>query len=284
MEIALTTLLRESFTADALRVSLLAAANSPHNDQPHSQQFRKGRDLLLQNGGIETLRITDRNTTGADDNSREGGGPSKWESLTKSTGFSAKDQLDAAGSFGLGKHAPFALTGLRTVLYSTTWEANGQLRRRFQGKTILVSHEDAEGVKRRKTGYLGDGYDALTDDGVPADFRLDEPGLSLYLPGYEPEDGWIDTSVKTVINNFFHAIVHGGLEAEVDGQTVDSFTVNKYQVSQRTADFIRRLPNRSSRRDRNRGHRARQTAAGCCRPLQKREAANGAGSGRRYDD
>ena len=239
VEIALTTLLRESFAADSLERSLLAAANSPHNDQPHSQQFRKGRDLLLQNGGIETLRITDSNTTGADDNPREGGAPSKWESLTKSTGFSAKDQLDAAGSFGLGKHAPFALTGLRTVLYSTTWEANGQLRHRFQGKTILVSHKDTAGVKRRKTGYLGDGYDALTDDGVPADFRLNEPGLSLYLPGYEPEDGWAAASVKTVITHFFHAIVHGGLEAEVDGQTVDSFTTNKYQVSQRTTDFIR---------------------------------------------
>lgn len=63
--------------------------------------------------------------------------------------------------------------------------------------------------------------------------------MSLFLPGYEPEDGWVETSVRTVINNFSHAIIHGGLEAEVDGQAVDSFTLNKYQVSQRTIDFIR---------------------------------------------
>lgn len=239
VDIALTTLTKGSFATDSLQQSLLAAANSPHNDQAHSRQFKKGRNLVLQNGGIKTLRITDSNTTGADDIPRKGNAPSKWESLTKSTGLSVKDQPDAAGSFGLGKHAPFALTSLRTILYSTAWEADGKLRRRFQGKTILVSHEDSKAIKRRKTGYLGDGYEALSDDGVPEDFRLNEPGLSLFLPGYEPEDGWIETSVRTVINNFFHAIVHGGLEAEVDGQAVDSFTLNKYQVSRRTTDFIR---------------------------------------------
>ena len=150
VEIALTALSKEAFGATSLEQSLSAAANSPHNDQPHSRQFKNGRKSLLQNGGIQTLCITDRNTTGADDIPREGNAPSKWESLTKSTGLSVKDQPDAAGSFGLGKHAPFALTDIRTVLYSTAWKDDGKLQLRFQGKTILVSHEDATGVKRRK--------------------------------------------------------------------------------------------------------------------------------------
>ena len=243
VEIGLTALSRESFAADSLERSLLAAASSPHNDDAHSRQFKNGRNSLVRKlgggGGVATLRITDSNTTGANDNLSLDGIPSKWESLTKSTGLSVKDKPDAAGSFGLGKHAPFALTDLRTVLYSTAWETNGQLSHRFQGKTILVSHVDAQGIKRRKTGYLGDIYEALSDNDVPPDFRLDKPGLCLYLPGYEPEDGWVQTSVKTIISNFFHAIVHGGLEAEVDGQVVDSFTISKHQVSQRTAEFIR---------------------------------------------
>ncbi len=115
---------------------------------------------------------------------------------------------------------------------------DGGLRHRFQGKTILVSHEDTDGVKRRKTGYLGDGYEPLCDSGVPKDFRRNEPGLSIYLPGYEPKDGWVGTSVKAVIDNFFHAIVHGGLEAAIDGHIVDSSTISKYQVSQQTTGFI----------------------------------------------
>lgn len=193
-------------------------------------------------GGVKTLRITDGNTTGADDNCINGGRPSKWASLTKSTGLSVKDQRDAAGSFGLGKHAPFAVTDLRTVLYSTAWrDGCGQLRRRFQGKTILVSHEK-DGHKFRKTGYLGGAcYTPLVDDDVPTDFRLNEPGLSLHIPGYEPESSWKNDSVKAVITHFFHAIIHNGLAAEVDGRVVDSATLDQCEslFDPNTADFIK---------------------------------------------
>ena len=241
VEIDLATLSPESFAVKSLQRSLLAAIESPHNDAPHKNQFDKGLNLLNQaRAGVKTLKITDSNTTGADDNLRMDGAPSKWESLTKSTGLSVKDQPDAAGSFGLGKHAPFAATDIRTVLYSTAWKTNdGQLHRRFQGKAILVSHQDSAGAKYRKTGYLGDNYAALSGNNVPADFRLDEPGLAIYIPGYEPDSDWEQESRKTVIDHFFHAIIHGGLEAEIAGNVVSKGKINQYAVSPRTADFIR---------------------------------------------
>ena len=240
VEIDLATLSPESFAVKSLQRSLLAAIESPHNDAPHKNQFDKGLNLLNQaQAGVKTLKITDSNTTGADDNLRMDGAPSKWESLTKSTGLSVKDQPDAAGSFGLGKHAPFAATDIRTVLYSTAWKTDGQLHRRFQGKAILVSHQDSAGAKYRKTGYLGDNYAALSGNNVPADFRLDEPGLAIYIPGYEPDSDWEQESRKTVIDHFFHAIIHGGLEAEIAGNVVSKGKINQYTVSQRTADFIR---------------------------------------------
>lgn len=241
VEIDLTTLSSESFAAKSLERSLLAAVESPHNDAPHKRQFEQGAEFLNQaRAGVKTLKITDSNTTGADDNLRMDGAPSKWESLTKSTGLSVKDQPDAAGSFGLGKHAPFAATDIRTVLYSTTWKTgDGQLHRRFQGKAILVSHQGEAGEKYRKTGYLGDNYAALTDNNVPADFRLNEPGLAIYIPGYESDADWEQESRKTVIDHFFHAIIHGGLEAEIAGNLVSKEKINQYEVSPRTADFIR---------------------------------------------
>ena len=239
--IDLTTLSPESFAAESLKRSLLAAVASPHNDTPHKKQFEQGAEFLRQaRAGVKTLKITDSNTTGADDDLRMDGAPSKWESLTKSTGLSVKDQPDAAGSFGLGKHAPFAATDIRTVLYSTAWKTDdGRLHRRFQGKAILVSHQGDAGGKYRKTGYLGDNYAALLDNNIPADFRLNEPGLAIYIPGYEPDSDWEQESRKTVVDHFFHAIIHGGLEAEIAGNVVSREKINQYAVSSRTADFIR---------------------------------------------
>ena len=124
VQIELRNLEPSSFAAEEFIKALSASIVSKHNDNAHSDQFKKGKELL-QNGKktIQTLSITDTNTTGATDELTLDGKPSKWEALTKSSGLSIKDQLDAGGSFGLGKHAPFAVTDIRTVLYSTAWSA-----------------------------------------------------------------------------------------------------------------------------------------------------------------
>ena len=164
------------FGAADLARALRAAANSTHlNDDEYAAQFERGAKALNRIGGgsLDCLRIVDSNTTGADDKPRPKGAPSKWEALTKGTGSNAKDQKDAAGSFGLGKFAAFAATNLRTVLYSVAYASDdGQLHRRFQGKTILVSHE-RDGKRLRKTGYFGkDGFRPAKDTDVPRPFML----------------------------------------------------------------------------------------------------------------
>lgn len=164
------------FGAADLAHALRAAANSTHlNDDEYAAQFERGAKRLNRIGGgsLGCLGIVDSNTTGADDKPRHKGAPSKWEALTKGTGSNAKDQKDAAGSFGLGKFAAFAATNLRTVLYSVAYSSNdGQLHRRFQGKTILVSHE-RDGKRLRKTGYFGkDDFRPAKDADVPRPFML----------------------------------------------------------------------------------------------------------------
>ena len=120
VEITLTSLSPASFNADGLLDALDAAIKSKHNDDAHRQQFKKGQSLLRNSGKrIDALSIIDCNTTGANDDLSLDGKPTKWEALTKSSGLSVKDQPDAGGSFGLGKHAPFAVTDIRTVLYAT---------------------------------------------------------------------------------------------------------------------------------------------------------------------
>ena len=116
------------FAADSLASSLNASSTSPHNnDEAISVQFQRGSTALkrIGNGSIDCLKIIDSNTTGAEDVPRLNSAPSKWQALTKGSGASFKEKKDAAGSFGLGKFAAFAATNLRTVLYSTAWNVNG---------------------------------------------------------------------------------------------------------------------------------------------------------------
>ena len=233
------------FDGSGLAGAIRAAADSTHyDDDAYRKQFERGYRLLRRVGvgSVDCLRIIDSNTTGADDEPRPNKAPSKWEALTKGTGSNAKDQRDSAGSFGLGKFAAFAATDFRTVLYSVAYESHGDLRRRFQGKSILVSHK-VRGKEFRKTGYLGDAnFMPVTDTDVSRPFRLAEPGTALYILGYKRPEGWQKTSIRTAIKHFFHAIVRGKLEMTVDGKRVDAKTVaeltKSLKVGAKTSDFV----------------------------------------------
>ena len=228
------------FAVPSLIEALNAAVRSADNDDAHRAQFQRGIKLLSGGGSIQCLSITDSNTTGADDIPRPHGAPSKWEALTKGTGSNAKDQRDAAGSYGLGKFAAFAVTDIRTVLYSVAYVSGGMLHHRFQGKTILVSHRTSSGEECRRIGYLGDSnYQPLVDTSVPRPFRLKEPGTSLHIPGYKAEERWQNASIRTLVKHFFHAIIHGKLEVEVDGMIVKADNINVQPLDKQTTNFVR---------------------------------------------
>ena len=228
------------FAVPSLIEALNAAVQSPDNDDAHRAQFQRGIKLLTRGGSIQCLSITDSNTTGADDEPRPYGAPSKWEALTKGTGANAKDQRDAAGSFGLGKFAAFAVTDIRTVLYSVAYVSGGKLHRRFQGKTLLVSHQNGSGEQYRRIGYLGDTeFRPLVDTDVHRPFMLMEPGTALHIPCYEPEERWQNGSIRTLVKHFFHAIIHGKLEVEVDGRIVKGSNINDQPLDKQTANFVR---------------------------------------------
>ena len=232
-----------AFQANQLCDILGYAANSPHDDKG-SEQFGRAKWLLNDNRQIWTIRIKDSNTTGAQDVPRPGGAPSKWAALTKGSGSPAKDQKDAAGSFGLGKHSAFAVTDLRTVLYSTAWRDENRLNQRFIGKSILVSHNDGDGKLRRGTGYLStDSYAPLRDGDVPHTFGLREPGTAIFIPGFNRTGAanLLLKCIETAIDNYFHAIVMGNLIVKVGNAEVSSDNIGKeFNGAQpRTANFIR---------------------------------------------
>lgn len=216
---------------DSLARHIQYAIDSPHNEEKYLPGFESAKGLLGGGGSpIETLCITDSNTTGATD-IKNNNRPTFWETLTKGEGLTNKPQKDAAGSFGIGKFASFVATPLRTVLYNTAFSENGHLRQRFMGKAILVSHKGKSGTQYKRVGYLGKGFDSLKNDKVPVELKLKKPGTSIHIPGYsfsgELEE-WEKRGIDIVLSNYFHAIIHGGLEVNVGDSKINANTYKHY--------------------------------------------------------
>ena len=189
-----------------LKRALSASRKSHAIDDRHKEQFQRGIRTLnsaTKQEVIVALSITDSNTTGASD---KNGQRDKWHSLTKTVGLSAKDMRDSGGSFGIGKHAAFAATDLRTVLYSTAYHENGvgsPIRQRFTGKSILVSHEVGDKAYRA-SGWLETDGGSLRDSDVPNNFRLESPGTEIDILGFDDSnmDEWEAEAKESLVTHF----------------------------------------------------------------------------------
>ena len=228
-------LLVQDLDLGSLKQAISASRKSHAIDDRHSRQFQRGISTLnsaTKNGRIVALSIVDSNTTGASDNN---GQRDKWHSLTKTVGLGNKDMLDAGGSFGLGKHAAFAATDLRTVLYSTAYYQNGigsPLRRRFTGKSILVSHE-VGGKAYRASGWLEADDGPLRDNEIPGDFRLKSPGTAIAILGFDNSnmDQWQAEAKESLITHFFHALAHDNLRVRIGDSNIDKASLDGVAAS-----------------------------------------------------
>ena len=144
----------------------------------------------IMSNEIPCLRVSDRNTTGLSGD--------HWRALVKMQGVSHKPELvGAGGSHGIGKYAPFAVSILRTVFYWTCFHEDGKAQERFQGKSVLMSHSNAEGEETQGTGFFGVKEDCreLTEE-IPQLFRLLDrhqhplQGRSLAIMGFRETDDW----------------------------------------------------------------------------------------------
>ena len=109
---------------------------------------------------ICVLRISDYNTKGLE-GPYDSHGMTPWVSLVKGTAFSVKSSRNtAAGSYGIGKAAPFINSKYQTVFYRTK---NIQGESAVQGVAHLMSFID-EGYGdpdpvRRSVGYYGEKHE-----------------------------------------------------------------------------------------------------------------------------
>lgn len=186
------------------------------------KKFLKRAQRALAEEYIQCLQITDYGTTGLRGEPKDLTG--QWYAITKARGVNVKGNTTAGGSYGIGKNAPFAVSDLRTVFYSTRYEGSGgKLVQRAQGKSILMSRmlDKESGKLTSGTGFYGfvDGCDPLEGDAIPEFLQLKDNGTQILVAGFSGGKNWQDRIVSAVVSNFFYAIDKRELEVLIQGES-----------------------------------------------------------------
>ena len=204
-------------------ISICLKRAEDDNDEKAISFFKRAKEVVYGEK-IQILKISDFNTTGLI-------GPSvrdtAFHSLLKGSGVSRKDTNTSGGSFGIGKNATFAVSELQTVFYSTLYcdENSGEDLFLAQGKSVLISHENADGQPKRSIGYWGNEnfqpIDSMQD--VPDWLKREEVGTSINAIGFKASPTWQYQMAASILSNFFHAILMEEMEFYIkDGQILIS--------------------------------------------------------------
>ena len=201
-----------------------------------TDEFIKNAIRTIEGDKFFILRISDYNTTGLkgafdDDDFMP------WKSLVQGDAFTVKSNDGAAGSYGIGKAAPFVVSNLQTVFYRTFDETGV---RAAQGVTHLVSYEQensdiGKDSITRSTGYYGDGEDNRPFskiDKLDKMVQRTEHGTDLFIPGFNFVTGrtteWSDEIIIEILDNFLYSIYSGHMVIAVENQILNKDTVAHY--------------------------------------------------------
>lgn len=195
---------------------ILSRAKEYSSDQDNSDSTYGVALEMLKRPTISVLKVSDFNTTGLSggDHDTNGG----WYKLIRAQGVNSMSGV-GGGSFGIGKGAPFAASGLRTVFYSTI---NEDGEHAFQGKSRLSSFRDEQDDVRRGNGQYGlkseeRGVHSIRNkDDIPEFFRRTEQGTDFFIIGYQTEDDdWTERLLNSLLNNFWAAVHTDELDVEL---------------------------------------------------------------------
>lgn len=179
--------------------------------------FEEGLEVL-QRPTIPVLAIRDFNTKGLENVDRKING--SFASLVKSVGVTYKD-ASASGSFGIGKHAPFAASSIRTMFYGTY---NRQNVYALQGVSKLASYDAGEGHFTQGTGYYGiKGELEPIKDLAPYHpmFQRSGYGTDKFIMGFTGKENWADEVIETIILSYLVAVMEGKLEVHIAGLKIN---------------------------------------------------------------
>lgn len=186
---------------------------------------------------IKVLEIADYNTTGLT-------GPtddphSVFSALVKGDGVTQKSDPTAAGSYGIGKNAAYAVSDLQTVIYSTRWRMAGSTVSKFaaQGRLRLISHTDGTKNFSAEGYWGGQGFRAIEDEAqVPAWVRRSDIGTTILSIGFRAQDHWSSRMALSLATNFFLAIHRKEIEFVVGEIVLNDETLDKVLESTELKD------------------------------------------------
>lgn len=202
--------------------------------------FLKGVQSLLAKPELPVLLARDYNTKGLTGAKAIRTEVSVWRALAHSDGTSVNKQNDSAGSYGIGKNAPFACSDLSMVFYGT-YAKDGI--RAFQGvsrfATILNSNNEA-------TTGLGH-YLCVEDDGewhpifpenscsFRDDFPRDEFGTDIIVVGFNGDSSWQESMIQAVLSNFFLAICENRMTVRIQDCEITSGKLRNLMEERKSA-------------------------------------------------
>lgn len=226
---------------EEFKQALQGAYDYWNNSPVKTQKILDFLDTVSKYLGMEKIPVlimSDYNTIGLNGVKPASGETSYWELLVNTEGISIKQNQNSAGSFGIGKNAPFAYSGLSTVFYNTLAKDGG---RAFEGVTHLVTTQKEYNGEMRPTHpsgkylYLEDEYTGrpiLPEDKCDLakveEFNRTETGTDVAIFGFKTEEyeNWEEAVAVAVLKNFILAIKDGKLEVEIESPS-KRYTVSK---------------------------------------------------------
>ncbi len=200
---------------------------------PKIMEFLQNVKKTLEDEQIPVLVMSDYNTIGLNGVNAGVNEKSFWDLLVNTEGISIKQDDNSAGSFGIGKNAPFAYSALNLVFYNTLAKDGG---RAFEGVTrLLTTQKEYKGTMRStqpigKYLYLEDEYTGrpiLPEDNCDIAnldiFNRTEIGTDVAVFGFKKGDypDWEKLTAVAVIKNFILAIMDGKLEVTIKSPTIE---------------------------------------------------------------
>lgn len=209
---------------------------------PKIMEFLKNVKKALDLEKIPVLIMSDYNTVGLNGVNAKQGEKSFWDLLVNVEGLSIKQDENSAGSFGIGKHAPFAYSSLNLVFYNTLAQDGG---RGFEGVARLVTTQKEYNGTLRPTQPIGKylfledeytGRPILPTDNCPLSqldiFNRSEVGTDVAVFGFKTNeyDNWENSLAIAIIKNFVLAILNSKLEVEIKSPKI-TYIISKSNVA-----------------------------------------------------
>ncbi len=197
-------------------------------------KFYQNALKALKQDEIKVLAITDANTTGLVDE--------KWNALVYDEGTTSKNMSASGGSFGIGKNAPYLVSSIQTVGYSTryfqrkTSEKKQGRMEQFIIRCKISSHENPKqsngmlqhiGFGTREKFLQNQRPAPTTGKNIYDEFRLDGVGSGIFIIGFEPKvKDWIKIAKESIARNFFVAIHEKKLEVNINSEIINYETLD----------------------------------------------------------